>query len=215
MKRLFATLMSVAMVVAFTPMADAQTTCPAEITQAKQMLTKKTAGKGQDVQAPRSLAGARGSDVQAGRGQDVQAPRGKDVQAGRGQDVQAPRGQDVQAPRSLAGARGQDVQAPRGQDVQAPRGQDVQAPRGQDVQAPRGQDVQAPRGQDVQAPRGQDVQAPRGQDVQAPRSLAGAKASGGEITKASTLIKEAEAACKSGDMKTAKEKADSAIAILK
>jgi hypothetical protein len=51
--------------------------------------------------------------------------------------------------------------------------------------------------------------------VQAPRSLAGAKASGGEITKASTLIKEAEAACKSGDMKTAKEKADSAIAILK
>jgi hypothetical protein len=74
--------------------------------------------------------------------------------------------------------------------------------------------VQAPRGQDVQAPRGQDVQAPRGQDVQAPRSMAGAKASG-TITQASTLIKEAEAACKAGDKQTAKTKADAAINILK
>jgi len=90
----------------------------------------------------------------------------------------------------------------------------VQAPRGQNVQAPRGQDVQAPRGQDVQAPRGQDVQAPRGQDVQAPRSLAGSQAGGG-ISKASQLVKDAEAACKAGDSKTAKDKATEALAILK
>src|SRR3990172_4578682 len=140
MKKVLAAIMSVAFLGAMTPMADAQSPCPPEVAQAKAMISK--IAKSQDVQAPRSLAGAR-------------------------QDVQAPRSQDIQAPRSLAGAR-QDVQAPRGQDVQAPRGkQDVQAPRGQDVQAPRGkQDVQAPRGQDVQAPRGkQDVQAPRGQDV--------------------------------------------------
>jgi hypothetical protein len=105
------------------------------------------------------------------------------------------RGQDVQAPRAAAGARGQDVQAPRGQDVQAPRGQDVQAPRGQDVQAPRGQDVQAPRGQDVQAPRGQDVQAPR-------------------VSKAASLVREAEQACKKGNMKLASEKAKAALALL-
>ena len=79
------------------------------------------------------------------------------------------------------------------------------------MQAPRGQDVQAPRGQDVQAPRGQDVQAPRGQDVQAPRSLAGAKTTGTDMSKISGLVKEAEAACKAGDMKTAKDKATAAI----
>ncbi|MBI3827436.1 MAG: hypothetical protein HY294_15695 [Candidatus Rokubacteria bacterium] len=93
----------------------------------------------------------------------------------------------------------------------------MQAPRGQEnVQAPRGQEnVQAPRGQEnVQAPRGQEnVQAPRGQEnVQAPRSLAGSKTAG---INASSLIKEAEAACKAGDMKTAKEKAEAAIAAMK
>jgi hypothetical protein len=182
MKKLLAAVMSVVFVFSLTAVVAAETACP-EVDKAKQMLTQKTGtAKGQEIQAPRSLAGAR-------------------------QDVQAGRGQDVQAPRSLAGARGQDVQAPRGQDVQAPRGQDVQAPRGQDVQAPRGQDVQAPRGQDVQAPRGQDVQAPR--------TMVGAKASSGNITKASTLIKEAEAACKAGDSQTAKTKADAAISILK
>lgn len=34
----------------------------------------------------------------AGRGQEVQAPRSQDVQAPRSQDIQAPRGQGVQAP---------------------------------------------------------------------------------------------------------------------
>src|SRR5262249_20111899 len=99
--------------------------------------------------------------------------------------------------------------------------QDVQAPRaGQDIQAPRSssQDVQAPRSssQDVQAPRtsSQDVQAPRtsSQDVQAPRSLAGAKSSGSDAMK---LVREAEAACKAGNMDTAKSKAVEAINLMK
>ncbi|MGH7353182.1 MAG: hypothetical protein ACRELS_01205 [Candidatus Rokuibacteriota bacterium] len=200
MKKLFAVLMSVAVIGAFTPVEAQTPSCPPEVAKAKDMLSKKgEIARGQDIQAPRTLAGARGQDVQAPRGQDVQAPRG--------QDVQAPRGQDVQAP------RGQDVQAPRGQDVQAPRGQAQQAPRGQDIQAPRGQDVQAPRGQDVQAPRGQDIQAPRGQDVQAPRTAAGVKSGGS--TKAAGLVREAEAACKAGDMGTAKAKAEAAITELK
>src|SRR6266478_6069158 len=111
MKRFFAAIMSVAVVAAMAPVANAQSQCPAEVSQAQAMLKKVS--KAQDVQAPRSLAGSR-------------------------QDIQAPRGQDIQAPRSLAGSR-QDIQAPRaGQDVQAPRsGQDIQAPRsGQDIQAP-------------------------------------------------------------------------------
>ncbi len=64
----------------------------------------------------------------------------------------------------------------------------------------------------MQAPRGQDSQAPRGQDSQAPRS-AGASKPG--ASKATALIKEAEAACKAGDMTTAKVKAEAAIAELK
>jgi len=160
MKRLFATLMSVAVMATFTPVGEAQTSCPAEVSKAKELLAMKgSVAKGQDVQAPRSLAGA------------------------------------------------------RGQDTQAPRGQDTQAPRGQDTQAPRGQDTQAPRGQDTQAPRGQDTQAPRGQDTQAPRATAAAKPAGS--SKATALIKEAEAACKAGDMTTAKAKAEAAIAELK
>ena len=107
------------------------------------------------------------------------------------------------ASRTLAGAR----------EIQAPRMQDVQAPKMQDVQAPRMQDVQAPKMQDVQAPKMQDVQAPRMQDVQAPRTLAGATQI--DASKAAKLVKEAEAACKAGDMKTAKSKAAAAIARLK
>src|SRR5262245_48624788 len=137
MKRFFAAIMSVAVFAALAPVAGAQS-CPAEVGQAKTMLQKASAAtqqaaRGQDVQAPRSLAGARQQDTQAPRSstQDVQAPRSST------QDVQAPRSstQDVQAPRSLAGARSstQTVQASRSstQDVQAPRSstQDVQAPR--------------------------------------------------------------------------------------
>src|SRR5947207_13918103 len=134
MKRFFAAIVSVAVLGALAPTVDAQSSCPSEVQQAKEMFAK--VAKAPEVQAPRTLAGAR-QDTQ------VQSPRGKE---------------DVQAPRSLAGARTQlDVQAPRGkEDVQSPRGkQDVQAPRGkQDVQAPRsdqgaGQAVQAPRGSDA------------------------------------------------------------------
>jgi len=74
-------------------------------------------------------------------------------------------------------------------------------------------EIQAPRMQDVQAPKMQDVQAPRMQDVQAPRTLAGATQI--DASKAAKLVKEAEAACKAGDMKTAKSKAAAAIARLK
>jgi hypothetical protein len=179
MRKLLATLLTVAVAAAFVPtLSDAASSCPPEVAQAKELLTKQTA-------ASRTLAGAR----------EIQAPRM--------QDVQAPKMQDVQAPRSLAGAR----------EVQAPRMQDVQAPKMQDVQAPRMQDVQAPKMQDVQAPKMQDVQAPRMQDVQAPRTLAGATQI--DASQAAKLVKEAEAACKAGDMKTAKSKAAAAIARLK
>src|SRR5206468_657904 len=149
---------SVAVVAALAPVAGAQSKCPAEVGQAQAMLQKVS--KAQEVQAPRSLAGAR---------QEVQAPRTSS------QDVQAPRGQEVQAPRSLAGSR-QDVQAPRSAQ------------------------------QDVQAPRSAQ------QDVQAPRSLAGAKAGSGDATK---LVREAEAACKAGNMDSAKAKAIEAIGLMK
>ena len=157
MKRLFAAIMSVAVFGALAPAVDAQSSCPTEVQQAKEMFAK--VAKTPDVQAPRTLAGAR---------QEMQAPRGKE-------DVQAPRGK-------------QDVQAPRGkEDVQAPRGkEDVQAPRGK-------QDVQAPRSDQG---AGQAVQAPRGGD-------------------AAKLIREAEAACKAGNMAEAKAKAEAAIGILK
>src|SRR3989454_8624815 len=117
MKRLFAAIMSVAVFGALAPAVDAQTSCPTEVQQAKGMFGK--VAKTPDVQAPRTLAGAR---------QEMQAPRGKE---------------DVQAPRSLAGARNQsEVQAPRGkQDVQAPRGkEDVQARPGKheaEIQRPQ------------------------------------------------------------------------------
>ena len=162
MKKAFAVATSLAFVVALVPVSQAQTaSCPPEVAQAKQLLAQKG-----------GIA----------------------------------RGQDQQAPRSLAGARGQDQQAPRGQDQQAPRGRDQQAARGQDQQAPRGQDQQAPRGQDQQAPRGQDQQAPR--------SLAGAKVGGG-VSKAATLVREAEAACKAGKMAEAKAKAQAALTELR
>src|SRR5438132_1225443 len=50
-------------------------------------------------------------------------------------------------------------------------------------------------------------------DIQAPRTLAGATQI--DASKAAKLVKEAEAACKAGDMKTAKSKAAAAIARLK
>ena len=138
MKKLFAAVLSVAVGLSLSPaMGTAQTTCPAEVIQAKDMLSKKTAMvKPDDIQAPRSLAGARSTDA-------IQAPRGS-------QDVQAPRGsQDVQAPRTATGSTTM---------------------------------------------------------AQAPRA---------DMTKAASLVKEAEAACKSGNMALATDKAKAALAILK
>jgi hypothetical protein len=201
MKKLFAAVLSVAVAVSLSPVvSSAQSTCPAEVAQAKDMLTKKTAAaKADNDQVPRSLAGAR---------QDVaQAPR-------ENQNVQAPReNQNVQAPRE-----NQNVQAPReNQNVQAPR-------ENQNVQAPReNQNVQAPReNQNVQAPReNQNVQAPRTNEEisQAPRSGAGATATTqalrADMTRAASLVKQAEAACKAGKLTQASDKAKAALAILK
>jgi len=83
-----------------------------------------------------------------------------------------------------------------------PAGRQPMAARSQDVQAPRNQDVKAPRNQDIQAPRSQDIQAPRSQDIQAPRS------------QAAQLVKEAEAACNSGNTALASEKARAAMSLI-
>src|SRR2546426_5371903 len=101
MKRLFAAIMSVAVFGALAPAVDAQSSCPSEVQQAKEMFAK--VAKTPDVQAPRTLAGAR---------QEMQAPRGKE-------DVQAPRGNaDVQDPPGK-----EEAQGPRGeQDAQGPGG---------------------------------------------------------------------------------------------
>src|SRR5215469_4918040 len=169
---LVASLGIVLAVPAFPDPGVAQSGCPTEVEQAKEMLRQKSAAiNPDDVQVPRAMAGAR---------QDVQSPRGN-------QDVQSPRGN-------------QDVQSPRGnQDVQSPRGN-------QDVQSPR-------QNQDVQSPRGN-------QDVQSPRAGSGATASShtprsANVTKAQSLVKEAEAACKAGNMTQASQKAKSAMALLK
>jgi hypothetical protein len=183
-------------------LASAADKCPAELSEAKAMLTKATAASKSTTasQPPRQLAGA--------KAQDIQAPRTGS------QDIQAPRtgSQDIQAPRTGS----QDIQAPRtgSQDIQAPRtgSQDIQAPRtgSQDIQAPRtgSQDIQAPRtgSQDIQAPRtgSQDIQAPRSDKDQAAR-----------VSKARKLIGEADAACKKGDMALSANKANEAKGLLK
>ena len=85
------------------------------------------------------------------------------------------------------------------QDIQAPRAQ--AGSRTQDVNAPLKQDVDAPRKQDVDAPRSGKV---REQDIDAPR-----------VTKAETLVSQAQAACKKGDVAGAAAKAKQALAVLK
>jgi hypothetical protein len=92
-------------------------------------------------------------------------------------------------------AKSQEIQAPRSQA--GAKSQDIQAPRGQ-------QEIQAPRGQDIQAPKSQDIQAPRSQDIQAPR-----------VNQAVALVRQAEAACKLGDMALSMKKAKEALALLK
>src|SRR2546422_1060568 len=98
MKRLFAAIMSVAVFGALAPAVDARSACPAEVQAAKEMFAE--VAQAPDVQAPRTVAGAR---------QEMQAQRDKE-DARATQAVEAPRGQaEVQAPRGK-----QDVQAPRG-----------------------------------------------------------------------------------------------------
>ena len=107
MKKVLATVTSVVFMASLSAsVSSAQTSCPPEVAQAKSMIEQRQA-RTQDVNAPRSLAGARTQDVNAPRTQDVNAPRAEGPQ-------------EVQAPRSLAGARTQDVNAPRTQDVNAP-----------------------------------------------------------------------------------------------
>jgi hypothetical protein len=62
---------------------SAASPCPPEVKEARDLLTPKTATVKKAAREPKSLAGARGQDVQAPRGQDPQAPRGQDVQAPR------------------------------------------------------------------------------------------------------------------------------------
>jgi len=147
MKKLFAAVLSVAVAVSLSPVvSSAQSTCPAEVAQAKDMLTKKTA---------------------------------------------AAKADNDQVPRSLAGARQNVAQAPR---------------ENQNVQAPR-------ENQNVQAPRTNE------EINQAPRSGAGAtttaQALRADMTKAASLVKQAEAACKAGNLTQASDKAKAALAILK
>ena len=220
MKKFFAAIMSMAVMATFTPLASAQTACPPEVAKAKEMLSQKS------VAAPRSLAGARGADPQAARGENPQAARGENPQAARGENPQAARGENPQAargketPQAARGenpqaARGENPQAARGKETpQAARGENPQAARGENPQAARGENPQAARGENPQAARGENPQAARGQDVQTARGGSAAKPSG-DVNKASGLVKEAEAACKAGDMKTAKEKAEAAINALK
>jgi hypothetical protein len=107
-------------------------------------------------------------------------------------------------PAELAEAKAtlKSAQAALKKGTQTARSQEVQAPRAQ--AGARSQDVQAPRSQDVQAPRSQDVQAPRSQDVQASR-----------VKQAGALIRQADAACKKGDMTLAAKKATEATTLLK
>src|SRR5256712_14053085 len=100
MKRLFAAIMSVAVFGALAPAVDAQSSCPSEVQQAKEMFAK--VAKTPDVQAPRTLAGAR---------QEMEAPGGKE---------------DVRAPRGHAGARNQSgEEEARGKEGgQEPRGKE-------------------------------------------------------------------------------------------
>jgi hypothetical protein len=107
MRQVVAVVLGLGIIALTAPVVRAADPCPAELTQAKAAL-KSAQAKSQDIQSPRSQAGARSQDIQAPRSQDIQAPRS--------QDIQAPRGQDIQAPRSQ-----QEPPVPRGQDIQAPR----------------------------------------------------------------------------------------------
>jgi hypothetical protein len=82
MSKLLATMLSLTTVIALSGTAGlAQTSCPPEVASAKAMLTQTA--KSQEIEAPRSLAGARTQDIQAPRTQELQAPRTQELQAPR------------------------------------------------------------------------------------------------------------------------------------
>ena len=113
MRKFVAVVLGLGIIALTTPgMARAADPCPAELAQAKAAL-KSAQAKSQDIQSPRSQAGARSQDIQAPRQQDIQAPRQQDIQAPRSQqEPPVPRGQDIQAPRvKQAGALVQQADA--------------------------------------------------------------------------------------------------------
>jgi len=142
---------------------------------------------------------------------------------------QSAQADQIQTPRALAGAVSRESQAPRsGGESAAPRsGGESAAPRtlvDRESQAPRsGGESAAPRidkressaprsGGESAAPRvDRESSAPRGEDSAAPRTAASAP----QVSKARTLVNEAEAACKAGDMTKATQKARAAMEILK
>ena len=73
------------------------------------------------------------------------------------------------------------------------------------TQTAKSQDVQSPRA--LAGARSQDVQSPRSQDIQSPRAA--------NFKKASTLVSEAEVACKAGKSSVAADKAKAAMELLK
>ena len=73
-------------------------------------------------------------------------------------------------------------------EVASPKAVLTQTAKSQDVQSPRS--LAGVRSQNVQSPRSQDIQSPRSQDIQSPRSA--------NFKKASTLVNEADVACKAG-----------------
>src|SRR5574337_580804 len=194
MRKLFATLTIFFLFVA--PVIVEAANCPAEVQTAKDMLKKQSA-KADESQAPRALAGAR-SEANAPRSQESNAPRSQDSNAPRvGGESSAPRSQDSNAPRAS-----REANAPRSQESNAPR--TLGGAMSREANAPRSQESNAPRAT-------RESNAPRGQDSAAPRTAASAP----QVSKARILVKDAEAACKAGDMTKATEKAKAAMELLK
>ena len=169
--------------------SEAQSSCPAEVTKAKEMLAaKSTVAKAPDVQAP--LAG-RCASGRAGAAWSVMfRRRAATVRMFRPALARPRVGRAGAAWPECSGSRAvrmcrlravRPFRLPRGQDGAGSARPGCRAPRGQDVQAPRGR-CSGPRGQmcrrravgmfspasgmrsasGCSGPRGQDVKAPRG-----------------------------------------------------
>ena len=122
--------------------------------------------------------------------------------------IPAPSCPDVESAREMltrtaARQNDRELQASRGQ-------QETTVSRNQDVQAPRD------RSQNVQAPRAgeQDVQAARGENTPAASAGQGTVPVPLEMTRAASLVKEADAACQAGKTAEASQKAKAAIVLL-